>query len=91
VLDTGNVQAKFESFGLHTQSIDGHDINAILDAIDRVKSVKGKPSIIIANTIKGKGISYMEGKSQWHGKTPNDEEFTAAFAELHAKEKELEA
>ena len=90
VLDTGDLQAKFESFGFFTQSIDGHDVEAISDAVDRAKAQKGRPSMILANTVKGKGVSFMEGRSEWHGKTPNAEQFQAAFAELYARAAELE-
>lgn len=84
VLDTGDLAAKFNSFGLHTQSIDGHDISEIAQAVEIAKATAGKPHMIIANTVKGKGVSFMEGKSLWHGKTPNDEQFEAAFKELYA-------
>lgn len=74
--------SKFEAFGWHTQEIDGHDIPAILEAIEVAHSVKGKPSIIIANTIKGKGVSFMEGTYAWHTRVPTDEELELALAEL---------
>lgn len=90
VLDTGDLVRKFEAFGFFTQSIDGHNVEEIARAIDRAKAEKGRPSMIIANTVKGKGISFMEGKSEWHGKTPNDEQFKAAFEELYARMAELE-
>lgn len=90
VLDTGDLKAKFESFGFFTQSIDGHDVEAISDAIDRAKAEKGRPSMIILNTVKGKGVSFMEGRHEWHGKTPNDEQFKMAFDELYARRAELE-
>ena len=90
VLDTGDLVAKFESFGFHVQSIDGHDVEAIADAVDCAKATPGKPHMIIANTVKGKCISFMEGRSQWHGKTPNDEQFDLAFADLAAVTKEVE-
>jgi len=90
ILDTGNLEDKFSSFGFHVISIDGHNVEEISGAIDEAKATKGKPAVIIANTIKGKGISFMEGKSQWHGKTPNEEEFKAAFEELYQRKKELE-
>ena len=90
ILDTGDLKAKYESFGFFTQSIDGHNVEEIANAIDRAKAEKGRPSMIIANTVKGKGISFMEGKSEWHGKTPNDEQFEAAFKELYARAAELE-
>lgn len=90
VLDTGDLAAKFESFGFHVQSIDGHDVEAIAAAIDCAKATPGKPHMIIANTVKGKCISFMEGRSAWHGKTPNDEQFDLAFADLAAVTKEVE-
>lgn len=90
VLDTGDLQAKWESFGFFVQSIDGHSVEAISDAIDRAKAEKGRPAMILANTVKGKGILFMEGKSEWHGKTPNAEQFRAAFDELYARAAELE-
>lgn len=90
VLDTGDLRAKFESFGFHVLSIDGHDVEAIACAIDEAKATKGKPTMIIANTVKGKGVSFMEGKSEWHGKTPNEEQFKAAFAELYAALEKME-
>ena len=91
VLDTGDLRQKFESFGFFVQSVDGHDVEAFADAIDRAKAEKGKPSMIIANTVKGKGISFMEGQSAWHGRTPDEEQFKAAFAELYQRAGELEA
>ena len=90
ILDTGDLVAKFESFGFHVQSIDGHDVEEIADAIDAAKAAPGKPHMIIANTVKGKGISFMEGRSAWHGQTPNDEQFDLAFADLAAITKEVE-
>ncbi|MDO5444668.1 MAG: transketolase [Eubacteriales bacterium] len=90
ILDTGDLAAKWESFGFFVQSIDGHNVEEITAAVERAKAQKGKPSMIIANTVKGKGISFMEGKHEWHGKTPNDEQFEMAFKELYARMKELE-
>lgn len=86
ILDTGDLKAKFESFGIHTQRIDGHNVEAIAQAIDAAKETRQKAHMIIADTIKGKGVSFMEGKNQWHGKTPDDAEFERAFAELEARE-----
>lgn len=82
VMPLGDVQAKWQSFGWNTISIDGHDIEAISDAVDETKSTIGKPTIIIANTVKGKGISYMEGKSLWHGKPIDEEHYKLALSEL---------
>ncbi|NLF27309.1 MAG: transketolase [Clostridiales bacterium] len=90
ILDTGDIRAKFEDFGFFAQSIDGHDVGAIAEAIDRAKAEKGRPAMIILNTVKGKGVSFMEGRSEWHGRTPNEEQFAAAFAELYARAAELE-
>lgn len=90
VLDTGDLKQKFESFGFFVQSIDGHDVEAVSEAVDRAKAEKGRPSMIIANTVKGKGVSFMEGQSAWHGKTPNEEQFEAAFEELYQRMAELE-
>ncbi len=90
VLDTGNLQAKFEAFGFFVQSIDGHDVAAISDAIDRAKAETGRESMIIANTVKGKGVSFMENTCKWHVRVPTDEEFAAAFEELYQRKAELE-
>ena len=90
VLDTGDLQAKFEAFGFFVQSIDGHDVAAISDAIDRAKAETGRASMIIANTVKGKGVSFMENTCKWHGRVPTDEEFAAAFEELYQRKAELE-
>ncbi len=90
VLDTGDLKAKFESFGFFVQSIDGHNVEEIAEAIDRAKAEKGRPSMIIANTVKGKGVSFMEGKSAWHGKTPDEEQFKGAFEQLYQRAAELE-
>ena len=79
VLDTGDLQAKFEAFGFFVQSIDGHDVAAISDAIDRAKAETGRASMIIANTVKGKGVSFMENTCKWHGRVPTDEEFCCGF------------
>lgn len=90
VLDTGDLEAKFRSFGFNVFSINGHDVKQISDAIDEAKAAKGRPTAIIANTVKGKGVSFMENTCKWHGKTPCDEEFVLAFDELEKISKELE-
>ena len=74
--------SKFTAFGWHVQQINGHDLKEILDAIDKAKQVDGQPSIIIANTIKGKGVSFMEGSLAFHGKPPSKEQYEAAMEEL---------
>ena len=75
---------KLEAFGFHVISIDGHDFDAIEAAFNEAKTVKGKPTAIIAKTIKGKGVSYMEDQVGWHGSAPNDEQYAIAIAEIKA-------
>lgn len=76
------IPEKFRSFGFKTIEINGHDINQILDAFETAKCTKGMPTAIIAKTIKGKGVSFMENKSEWHGKAPKEEEYNMAINEL---------
>lgn len=73
---------KWRAFGWHVMEIDGHDFNAIAEALDEAKKVKGKPSLILAETVKGKGVSFMEGVCDWHGQAPNTEQTEQALAEL---------
>ena len=73
---------KWKSFGWHAIEVDGHDIKALARAFDEFNMTKGKPTVIIANTKKGKGVSFMELKSAWHGKAPNKEQLAQALAEL---------
>ncbi len=79
-----NMTEKFLSFGFNVINIDGHNMHSIIDAITTAKQTKGKPSIIIAKTIKGKGVSFMENKAGWHGKAPSEEEYNMAMEELNA-------
>lgn len=81
VKSVDNLKEKFEAFGWNVQEIDGHSIKEIIDAIDSTNS-SNKPNIIIAHTIKGKGVSYMENVVGWHGKAPNDEEYEIAISQL---------
>ena len=74
--------AKWKAFGWHTQEIDGHDLKAINQALSAARAETNKPSVIVANTIKGKGVSFMEDNNNWHYRTPNQEELAAALAEL---------
>ena len=90
VMPTEPLDKKFESFGWHVIKIDGHDYEAIEKAFNEAKTVKGKPTMILAKTVKGKGISFMEDNAGWHGKAPNAEQFATAKAELEAQIKELE-
>ncbi len=81
VMALGNVADKIKSFGWNTLEIDGHNIEEIYNAIKKAK-LSEKPFAIIANTIKGKGISFMENQAGWHGKAPNDEQLELALKEL---------
>ena len=75
---------KLEAFGFHVISIDGHDFDQIAAALNEAKTVKGKPTAIIARTVKGKGVSFMENQVGWHGSAPNDEQYEKAVAEIKA-------
>jgi transketolase len=77
-----DIEKKWEAFGWNILNVDGHNVEQISDAIDSAKQNKGKPTIIIAKTIKGKGVSFMEGKNTWHGKPINNEEYRNAIDEL---------
>ena len=79
------LEDKFRSFGFGVINIDGHNIEEIINAFDKAKEIKGKPTVIIAKTIKGKGVSFMENKAEWHGKATNDEEYELAMKELENK------
>jgi len=74
--------AKWEAFGWHAQEIDGHNFEAIEAALAAARAETERPSVIVANTIKGKGVSFMEDDNNWHYRTPNPEELAAALAEL---------
>lgn len=76
------VVEKWKSFNWHTIEVDGHNMKQILEALDKTKHIHSKPSIIIAHTIKGKGVSFMENKSAWHGQAPNKEQFEIAVKDL---------
>lgn len=81
-----HIGAKFESFGFYVIKIDGHNIEDLLSAFEEAKRIKEKPTAIIANTIKGKGVSFMEDKVEWHGKAPSEEEYQLAMHELEGRE-----
>ena len=85
------IDKKFEAFNFHVICVeDGNDMEQLKKAFDEAKTVKGKPVAIIARTLKGKGVSFMENKASWHGKAPNDEEFSQAMKELDEATKELD-
>ena len=77
-----NITEKFLSFGFNVINIDGHNMDSIIAACTTAKQTKGKPTVIIAKTIKGKGVSFMENKATWHGKSPSEEEYEIAMSEL---------
>ena len=82
VAGLNKIDEKFKSFGFQIINIDGHNIEEIKSAFEVAKNVKEKPICIIAKTIKGKGVSYMENKVEWHGKAPNEEQYKIAMEEL---------
>ena len=90
VMPTEPLDKKFESFGAHVIKADGHDFDSIKAAFAEARTVKGQPTVILAKTVKGKGVSFMENQAGWHGKAPNAEQYTQAKAELEAKIAELE-
>lgn len=82
VMNPSPIDKKFEAFGWNVLVIDGHDIDEILNAIEKAKNCKGKPTVVICNTIKGKGVSFMENQASWHGTAPNKEQCKQALAEI---------
>ncbi len=83
VMSPNPIDAKFTAFGWHVLTIDGHDFQQIADAVAAAKAEKGKPTMIVAHTVKGKGISYMENQAGWHGSAPNEEQVAQAMTELN--------
>ncbi len=82
IMNLEPLASKWQAFGWHTIQIDGHKMEEILKAYDEAKSIKGKPSIIIARTVKGKGVSFMENNVEFHGRAPNAQETQKALEEL---------
>ena len=87
VMSSYPIDKKFRSFGFEIIKIDGHNIDEILKAFEVARNIKGKPTCIIAKTIKGKGISFMENQVGWHGKAPNEEQYKQAMEELKLENK----
>ena len=83
VMSSYPIDEKFKSFGFNVLNIDGNNIEEIINAFESAKKTKDKPTCIIAKTIKGKGVSFMENKAEWHGKAPNEEEYIQAMKELN--------
>lgn len=90
VMNTMPYASKLKAFGWNVISIDGHNIEEILDAFKKARETKKKPTAIIAKTIKGKGVSFMEDQAGWHGKAPNEEQYLQAKSELEAYKAILE-
>jgi transketolase len=82
VMSLEPLAAKWQAFGWHTLEVDGHKISEVLAALDVCEKVAGRPSMIIAHTVKGKGVSIFEGQVKFHGVTPNKEEYEQAMKEL---------
>jgi transketolase len=83
VMSLGDIKAKFEAFGWDVFEIDGHNFEEIINTVEKAKSMKnGKPKMIIAYTVKGKGVSFMENNVAFHGKAPNEEQLKQALEEL---------
>jgi transketolase len=84
VCNTEPIDKKFESFGWSVRHVDGHDYDALIQTFDALPFEKGKPSLVIAHTTKGKGISYMENNVKWHHGVPNEKQFEEALSELES-------
>ncbi len=84
IMPMSSMEKKWDAFGWEVFTIDGHNMDEILKAFESARKVKGKPVCIIANTVKGKGVSFMENVSMWHGTAPNSEQYEAAINELKA-------
>ena len=84
VLPMGPIAPKWEAFGWHVTEIDGHDMDQIVQALEASRDVTGQPAMIVAHTVKGKGISFMENNPVWHGTAPNDQQAEQAYAEIRA-------
>jgi transketolase len=82
VMPMNPIVDKFRAFGWETMEINGHSMSEVIKALQKAKMVKGKPCCIVAHTVKGKGVSFMENERDWHGKPPNDEEYARAVLEL---------
>lgn len=86
VMGSDPIDEKFKAFGWHVIKIDGHDFNAIINAIEEAKNTKGKPTAIVCKTVKGKGVSFMENQVGWHGSAPSKEQCELALKELGGAE-----
>jgi transketolase len=82
IKDLEPIDEKLASCGWNVSEVDGHDIGSIIKALDRSERAKGRPTAIIARTVKGKGVSFMENNPRWHGRAPNADELEKALAEI---------
>lgn len=82
VMNVAPLADKFRAFGWQVLSVDGHSLDALAEAFRQAAATRGRPTVLLARTVKGKGVSFMEGQPAWHGKAPNDQELAAALAEL---------
>lgn len=90
VLDMEPMDKKWQSFGWHTIEVDGHQLEEVMSAFEEAKAIKGKPTIIIAHTVKGKGVSFMENNNHFHGVAPTPEELRKALIELKESPDQIE-
>ena len=90
VMPSEPLDRKFAAFNWHVITVDGHDFDALRAAFAEARQVKGQPTVLIAKTVKGKGVSFMENDAGWHGKAPNAEQYERAMAELNAAVERLE-
>lgn len=84
VMNSLPIDKKFEAFNWHVIHIDAHDFEQIKAAVEEAKQTKGMPTLVLAKSVKGKGVSFMEGQAAWHGAAPNDEQYAQAISELDA-------
>jgi transketolase len=84
------IDEKFTAFGWHVVSVDGNDVKELRRVLSNTPAVKGKPTFVLANTIKGKGVSYMEDVKKWHHGVPSDEQYALAIDELNKLKTELQ-
>ena len=89
VKDMTSMTEKWKAFGWHTIEVDGHNVKDLMIALDKADEIKGKPTVIIAHTVKGKGVSFVENKAEWHGIAPKKDELEKALKELEEAEKKL--
>jgi transketolase len=82
IKDMSPYMHKWKDFGWNVIEVDGHDIEALMNSLDEAEKAKGKPTIIVAHTVKGKGVSFVENKAEWHGIAPKKEEYEKAIKEL---------